>query len=702
MSVTRSFAPSIRTEGRRGLWVAIIAVAALLVAPASADALGVTVTLPDPVTVGQTALKAQVTLTNDSQQIQGRICNAGECAGPSQGILFVPSCGAASPGGTCTAPDLGVFAVAASASVPVGGCGASNLVTGFDVVPANAAEGSLRLVPKGGSVLLGPAQSPTASCPITLTFDVSKLPAIDTGAAPGLQTLQSASAQAVFDAAGGPPIQQAGEGRDETTVVAPTTQPPPVVPPPVVPPPVVPPPVPPPPPVIQPSDLDHFKCYEALQPTFRQRTVGTRDQFGQRRARVLRTRQLCNPVSKNGGRILQPRAHLVCYETRDTGNATPPRTVLVTNQFGQRKLTTTRPNRLCVPSLKRKAAGAVPTAPDPTRVLDHFRCYDVQQQPAPLTVKLADQFGTTSTKVLRVIRLCNPVRKNNEPVRRAKSHLVCYSIADEQTFRPLAVRVRNQFGQAALRIRRPETLCLPSFKQVVQTAALSAAPPSLDHFKCYAAEQPQLQPRVVGLRDQFGQSEGKVIATRQLCNPVSKNNGRVLNPRAHLVCYETPSNGTVPFQPREVRVSNQFGIRQLSVVKPVTLCVPSLKRKGAGAAPTGSNPTLVLDHFRCYDVKPQPAARTVKLVDQFKTTKTKVLRVVRLCNPVRKNNEGVRRPQAHLVCYSISEPPFQPLAVTVRNQFGVAALRVRTPQMLCLPSLKKLVNAAGAEIETAT
>jgi hypothetical protein len=453
--------------------------------------------------------------------------------------------------------------------------------------------------------------------------------------------------------------------------------------------------------VIQPNDLDHFKCYEALQPNLRQRTVGTRDQFGQRRTRVLRTRQLCNPVSKNGGKILQPRAHLVCYETRDTGNPTVPRTVVVTNQFGQRKLNVLRPNRLCVPSLKRRTAGTVATTPNPTKVLDHFRCYDVQQQPAPQTVKLADQFGTTATKVIRVIRLCNPVRKNNEPVRRAKSHLVCYSIEDAQAFRPLAVRVRNQFGVAALRIRRPETLCLPSFKQVVQTAAASAAPPGLDHFKCYEADQPQLPVRFVGLRDQFGQSEGQVIATRHLCNPVRKNNGKVINPRAHLVCYETPSVGTVPFQPREVRVSNQFGIRQLSVVKPVALCVPSLKRKGAGAAPTGPNPELVLDHFRCYDVKPQPVSRVVTLVDQFKSTKTKVLRVVRLCNPVSKSGGKVRRPQAHLVCYSINETPFQPLAVTVRNQFGVAGMRVRKPAMLCLPSLKKLVNAAGLELTTA-
>ena len=236
---------------------------------------------------------------------------------------------------------------------------------------------------------------------------------------------------------------------------------------------------------------------------------------------------------------------------------------------------------------------------------------------------------------------------------------------------------------------------------MVQTQAVSAAPPGLDHFKCYDADQPQFQPRFVGLRDQFGPSEGQVIATRQICNPVRKNNGRVLNPRAHLVCYETPQVGTVPFQPRDVRVSNQFGIRQLWVVRPVTLCVPSLKRKGGGAAPTGPNPTLVLDHFRCYDVTPQSTPKTVKLVDQFKTTTTKVVRVVRLCNPMRKNNEPVRRAQAHLVCYLISEATFQPLALTVRNQFGVAAMRVRRPSMLCLPSLKKLVTAAGAEITTA-
>ena len=697
MSAARSLALSIRREGRRGLLAALAVVGTLLFPSAAAGAVTLMVTMPDSVTVGQTGQTAHVVLTNTAAR-PATICNQGPCAGrDSEGIILIPSCGAVPvPPTLCGSPDPGVFTFAAASTAAPGSCGTDATITGFAIEQVDAT-GKLRIVPQGVGkpvITLGSADSGMAACDITLAFDVAKLPTIDgEPGRDGQQTHQAASALELVQVGGA----GLSSGNDVTTVIAPPVAPPPIV----VPPPIVPPPIAvPPPPVVQPSDLDHFKCYEAVQTNFRRRLVGTRDQFGQRRTRVLRTRQLCNPVRKNDGRVLNRRAHLVCYETRDTGNPTPPRTVLVTNQFGQRKLRTGRPNRLCVPSLKSRTA-SVPTAPNPTRVLDHFRCYDVVQQPAPRTVTLVDQFGTTKTKVVRVIRLCNPVRKNNEPVRRAKSHLVCYSITDSPALRPLGVRVRNQFGRAALRVRRSETLCLPSFKQVVQTAAVSPAPVGLDHFKCYEIEQPQFQPRGVVLRDQFGQSDSRAVAARQLCNPVRKNAGRVRNARAHLVCYETVDLGPVPFAARDVRVSNQFGVRQLRAVKPVTLCVPSLKRKGGGAAPTGANPTLVLDHFRCYDVNPQAAARTVKLVDQFKTTKAKVVRVARLCNPVRKNNEGVRRPRAHLVCYTISEPTFQPLAVTVRNQFGVAAQRVRRPQMLCLPSLKKLVTAAGAEIETA-
>ena len=155
----------------------------------------------------------------------------------------------------------------------------------------------------------------------------------------------------------------------------------------------------------------------------------------------------------------------MCYATRDTDPRFVQRSVLVTNQFGQRRLTMLRPNRLCVPSLKRKTAGPIASTPNPARLLDHFRCHDVRAQPVTRTVNLRDQFRTAKVKLLAVIRLCIPVRKNNELVRRPEAHLVCYTMRDFRGtpgFRPLTVRVRNQFGRAALRVRRPTTLCLPS------------------------------------------------------------------------------------------------------------------------------------------------------------------------------------------------------------------------------------------------
>jgi hypothetical protein len=97
-------------------------------------------------------------------------------------------------------------------------------------------------------------------------------------------------------------------------------------------------------------------------------------------------------------------------------------------------------------------------------------------------------------------------------------------------------------------------------------------------------------------------------------------------------------------------VTNQFGVRDLAVLAPVSLCVPSLKRKGT-APPRGKLLASALDHFRCYSVKPQQTPKVVKLADEFGVTSTKVIDVVRLCNPVRKNKgPAPARPKAHLVC----------------------------------------------------
>jgi len=107
----------------------------------------------------------------------------------------------------------------------------------------------------------------------------------------------------------------------------------------------------------------------------------------------------------------------------------------------------------------------------------------------------------------------------------------------------------------------------------------------LDHFKCYDVRlQQHFQPFDVRLRDQFETQTVTVLRPTTLCNPAVKCVGRdctpVLNPDAHLVCYETTdAQGTPQFEEREVIVSNQFGKEQRLTVwrRKNQLCLPSLK-----------------------------------------------------------------------------------------------------------------------------
>ena len=222
--------------------------------------------------------------------------------------------------------------------------------------------------------------------------------------------------------------------------------------------------------------------------------------------------------------------------------------------------------------------------------------------------------------------------------------------------------------------------------------------PPVDHYKCYEASDATFRPRSVLVRDQFAARArtARLRKTTTVCNPARKNGSALLQPKAHLVCYQ--SRDVAPFGARSVTVTNQFGARTLRVVKPVSLCVPSLKREGGQAPRTSPNVERRLDHFRCYAVDPKLTPRNVTTSDQFVTTRTQVVSVVRLCNPVSKNGGAVRRPLAHLVCYSIRDrAPDKIRGITVRNQFGVARVRTNRARSLCLPSLKRELTATGAQ-----
>ena len=136
---------------------------------------------------------------------------------------------------------------------------------------------------------------------------------------------------------------------------------------------------------------------------------------------------------------------------------------------------------------------------------------------------------------------------------------------------------------------------------------------------------------------------------------------------------------------------------------------------GTDTAPSDAFVTKLcsgLDHFKCYDVRPEESfiPFRVTLVDQFEREPILVLRPVTLCNPVTKcvdddHNSAtppdctqVLNPDDHMVCYETRDdsgnPTFDRREVIVSNQFGgeQRLTVLRRTNLMCVPSLKSHVR----------
>ncbi len=99
------------------------------------------------------------------------------------------------------------------------------------------------------------------------------------------------------------------------------------------------------------------------------------------------------------------------------------------------------------------------------------------------------------------------------------------------------------------------------------------------------------------------------------------------------------------------------------------------------------------EHFLCYKVSDFSGfePKKVKLEDQFRGFGAAVLKPTLLCNPVRKNSERIMERDRHLVCYTIEPQKPRDVSVLVSNQFDDGQkIFVKEPVILCVPSLKKL------------
>lgn len=241
----------------------------------------------------------------------------------------------------------------------------------------------------------------------------------------------------------------------------------------------------------EPTGLGHFVCYTSqAQSAFQTPpAVMLQNQFKTKGflASTLRVGLHCNPVQKTlpsgaVSAVRSPSWHLLCWGI-NPNRTQEPRTVDVRNQFGQGRLTTSKPTSLCLPSLKSEAT-TNPTfkAPGANEIQpDHLSCYPARQVAGassfkvPAFVGLKDQFGSARTKIGPPTLLCLPTGKTVDPavgptkINHSDSHLMCFAIApDPAVSLPRTVYDRNQFGTGKVTAQRTNLLCLPSFKTLAR------------------------------------------------------------------------------------------------------------------------------------------------------------------------------------------------------------------------------------------
>lgn len=230
--------------------------------------------------------------------------------------------------------------------------------------------------------------------------------------------------------------------------------------------------------------------------------------------------------------------------------------------------------------------------------------------------------------------------------------------------------------------------------------AVEVVPVPLDHFLCYKAKTTKkttpFDGATVTLVDQFhepGPTELK--KTIDLCTPVSKNGELVTDDATHLKAYQI-SKGPKHAKRSNIKVTNQFGELRVDTSKPSRLLVPAAKKLTAPFPPLPGGESAV-DHYKCYDIKVTKGTTpfsplAVTLSDQFEDDTFDVLKPKRLCNPVNKNDEGIKNPAAHLMCYQVKPSGKHPdqLGLYTTDQLGQERLDTVSEEELCVPSAKTL------------
>lgn len=131
-------------------------------------------------------------------------------------------------------------------------------------------------------------------------------------------------------------------------------------------------------------------------------------------------------------------------------------------------------------------------------------------------------------------------------------------------------------------------------------------------------------------------------------------------------------------------------------MKTMRIVLASVALLVVGSLPASAQ-TLNPTHYQCYNYKQETPfePREVRLVDQFGRSTVKVVIPLWLCTPTKKNNERITDKTTHLLCYQIEGGALAGKNVALKNQFGKFKGFVEQSQILCVPTLKKVINTTG-------
>jgi hypothetical protein len=205
----RRSGPGVAGRMARSALLVQVVLATVLLSSASAQvfsvALDVTIGGPPQVAVGQTGLPGQLTIANGSSGV-----------GPVTltQIVYNPSCGDFSL--SCGSPDLGVFSLSPTATGTGGACSGRTFTVG-----GPDANGRFTFTPQS-PVVLQPPGSANSDCVIAFTFDVLRMPTIDSlPGTPGMQTTRFAMVAGTAQAGGGVTVNGTATAIATVTVTPP-------------------------------------------------------------------------------------------------------------------------------------------------------------------------------------------------------------------------------------------------------------------------------------------------------------------------------------------------------------------------------------------------------------------------------------------------------------------------------------------------